>query len=135
MTVKNTCWECINNSLKLKILVPHNCTIREYVHATGNLCSDIVAVVKEKQGKYTVWLRYGNELKIVSIRMVHECKLKIELGKKDISCEGFKQKDEQNLISNIIYSRTPAPGIAIRVPKLIPTCAVPKMEEQIVSPA
>jgi len=115
--------------------VPQNCTIREYVHTTGNLCSDIVAVVKEKQGKYTIWLRYGNDLKLVSIRMVHECKLKIELGRKDSACEGFTQRDEQNLISNIIYSRTPAPGIAIHVPKLISTCSFPKIEEQIVSPA
>jgi hypothetical protein len=135
MTSKNTCWECSNNTLKLKILVPHNCTIREYVRTTGNLCSDIVAVVKEKQGKYTIWLRYGNDLKLVSIRMVHECTLKIETGKKDIVCKCFKQKGEQILISNIIYSRTPVPGIAILVPKLNSTCAVPKMVEQIASPA
>ena len=41
----------------MKVLVPHDRTIKEYVHRTGNFQSDIVAVVKEKQGQYTVWFR------------------------------------------------------------------------------
>lgn len=107
----NKCWECKHNTLKLKILVPHNRTIKEYVHRTGDFQSDIVAIVKEKQGQYTVWFRSDGDIKLLSFKMLHVCRLKVEQGKKDTICNRYQQKEEQNLISNIIYSKVPATEI------------------------
>ncbi len=108
----NKCWECKHNTLKLKILVPHNRTIKEYVHRTGDFQSDIVAIVKEKQGQYTVWFRSDGDIKLLTFRILHVCRLKCEQNKKDSACGRYQHKDEQNIISNIIYSKVPAAEIA-----------------------
>jgi len=47
--MSNACWECNNNTLKLRVLVPHDRTIKEYMHQTHNLQSKKMAVVKEKR--------------------------------------------------------------------------------------
>ena len=70
MNNTNICWECKHSLLKLKILVPHNCTIKEYVHRTGNFSSDIVAISKEKQGQYNVWFRSGENCAYASTTAV-----------------------------------------------------------------
>ncbi len=106
----NKCLDCKQNTLKIKILVPHNRTIKEYVHRTGDFQSDIVAIVKEKQGHYTVWFRSAGDIKLLSFKMIHACKLKLERGKKDTACLRYEQKQE-HLISNIIYSKVPAPEL------------------------
>ncbi len=36
MNNTNICWECKHSKLKLKILVPRNITIKEYINKTGN---------------------------------------------------------------------------------------------------
>lgn len=107
----NKCWECKYNTLKIKVLVPHDRTIKEYVHRTGDFQSDIVAVVKEKEGQYTVWFRFAGDIKLLSFKMIHVCRLKIEKGKKESACAQYELKQEQNLISNIIYSKVPATEI------------------------
>ncbi len=106
--MKNKCWDCKYNSLKLKVLVPHNHTIREYVHRTGDFRSDIVAVVKEAQGQYTVWFRSEGDIKLVTFKMIHSCSLWVEPTKKEQSCPRYEQQEEQNRISNIIYAKVPA---------------------------
>ena len=106
----NKCWECKHNTLKLKILVPHNRTIKEYVHRTGDFQSDIVALVKEKQGQYTVWFRSGGDIKLLTFKMLHVCRFKIE-REKDAACARYQKKEEQSQISNIIYSKVPAKEI------------------------
>lgn len=107
----NKCLDCKYNTLKIKILVPHNRTIKEYVHRTGDFQSDIVAIVKEKQGQYTVWFRSEDGIKLLTVKMLHVCQLKIEKGKTDKVCMRYEVKEEQNLISNIIYSKVPATEI------------------------
>ncbi len=107
--MQNKCWECKHNSVKLKVLVPYDRTIKEYVHKTGNFQSDIVAVVKEKHGQYTVWFRSEGEMRLVTFKILHVCELKIEAPKKQEVCSCFNQKKEQALISNIIYSKLPTP--------------------------
>lgn len=57
MNSTNICWECKHDTLKLKILVPYDCTIKEYVHKTGDFQSQIVAIGKEEQEQYNVWFR------------------------------------------------------------------------------
>ena len=105
MAMANTCWECENNSLELKVLVPPDRTVKEYVHCTSNFQSNIVAVVKEKPGQYTVWFRSEGDIKLVSFKMMHVCKLKIQPNQKQPTCPCYRQKEEHNLISNIIYSK------------------------------
>ena len=97
--------------LKLKILVPHNCTIKEYVHRTGDISSDIVAISKEKHGEYNVWFRSGENLRFLSFKIVHICKLKQRQEKSDKvgACEDYDLKSEETAISNITYSKMPAP--------------------------
>ncbi|HLN89674.1 MAG TPA: hypothetical protein VK253_06375 [Candidatus Binatia bacterium] len=97
--------------LKLKILVPHNSTIKEYVHRTGDFSSDIVAISKEKQGHYNVWFRSGENLKLLSFKMLHMCKLKQRQEKSDKvgACEDYDLKSEEIAISNITYSKMPVP--------------------------
>jgi hypothetical protein len=107
----NKCMDCKYNTLKIKILVPYNRTIKEYVHRTGDFQSDIVAIVKEKQGQYTVWFRSEDGIKLLTFKMLDACRLKIERGKKDTACVRYEAKEEQNLISNIIYSKVPATKI------------------------
>jgi len=95
----------------LKVLVPHDQTIREYVHRTGDFQSDIVAVVKDKQGQYTVWFRSGSGIELVAFKMLHLCKLKIEGNLKSAGCPCFMQNGEHTCISNIIYSKQPTPEV------------------------
>ena len=111
MNNTNICWECKHDTLKLKILVPCNCTIKEYVHKTGDLQSEIVAISKEKQGQYNIWFRSEGNLRLLSFRMLHVCKLKQGQEKSDKvrACENYDLKKDQNIISNIIYSRMPIP--------------------------
>jgi hypothetical protein len=107
--MQNLCWDCEHNSLKLKILVPHDRTIKEYMHNTCCFQSEIVAVVKEKREQYTVWYRQGEEIRLVTFKILHFCDLKIEKPKKDASCPCFVEKLAQAAISNIIYSKLPPP--------------------------
>jgi hypothetical protein len=111
MNNTNICWECRHDTLKLKIIVPQNSTIKEYVHKTGDFQSDIMAISKEKLGQYNVWFRSGGNLKLISFKMLHVCKLKQgqEKGDKVEACENYDLKNDQNTISNIIYSKTPMP--------------------------
>ena len=111
MNNKNICWECKHDALKLKILVPHNRTIKEYVHKTGDFQSDIVAISKEKQGQYNVWFRSEGNLRLLSFKMLHVCKLRQGQQKDDniAACENYDLKSEQTSICNIIYSKTTAP--------------------------
>lgn len=109
MNNTNICWDCKHDTLKLKILVPYNRTIKEYVHKTGDFQSDIVAISKEEQGQYNVWFRSEGNLRLLSFRMLHVCKLKQEKSDKVAACENYDLKNDQNSISNIIYSKTPMP--------------------------
>ncbi|MCW4003605.1 MAG: hypothetical protein NWE95_06820 [Candidatus Bathyarchaeota archaeon] len=84
--------------------MPKNRTIKEYIHKTGDFQSSIVAVVKEKNGQCTVWFRSEGTIKIVSVKLIHECKLKLEIKK--TKCRNFEPSEEENRISNIIYSKT-----------------------------
>jgi hypothetical protein len=103
----NKCWECKNNILKIKVLVPHNRTIKEYVHRTGNFQSDIVAVVKEKPGQYTVWFRSGGDIKLMTFNLLHNCRL--NKAQKPDSCPCYMHSEEALAISNITYSKQPTP--------------------------
>ena len=110
MNNTNICWECRHDTLKLKILVPYNRTIREYIHRTGDFHSDIVAISKEKQGQYNVLFRSKGNLRLLSFKMLHVCKLKQGQGSDKVAaCENYDLKNEQNTICNIIYSKNPAP--------------------------
>lgn len=111
MNNTNICWDCKHDTLKLKILVPFNRTIKEYVHKTGGLQSQIVAISKEEQGKYNVWFRSEGKLRLLCFKMLHVCKLKQEQEKSDKvgACENYDLKNNQNSISNITYNKTPIP--------------------------
>jgi hypothetical protein len=106
--MQNICWDCEHNSLKLKILVPHDHTIKEYMHNTSSFQSEIVAVVKEKREQYTVWYRQGEEIRLVTFKILHLCDLKLDKPKKD-KCPCYIEKMVQAAISNIIYSKLPPP--------------------------
>jgi len=95
MNNTNICWECRHDTLKLKIIVPQNSTIKECVHKTGDFQSDIVAISKENQGQYNVWFRSGGNLKLLSFKMLHVCKLKQvqEKGDKVGVCENYDLKN------------------------------------------
>ena len=120
--MSNKCWDCKNNILKLKILVPHDRTIREYVHGTGDFQSDIVAVIKEKQEQFTVWFRSGSGIKVLTFKMLHICKLKIEEVDKECTCRDYIKNGEHNYISNIIYSKQPIPEIKRKEIAAAPSC-------------
>ena len=49
MNSTNICWKCKHDTVKLKILVPYKCTIKEYMHKTGDFQSQIEAIGKEEQ--------------------------------------------------------------------------------------
>lgn len=104
--MSNACWNCKYNALKLKILVPHNCTIKEYIHKTFNFLSDIVAIAKEKQDRYTVLYRSEGNTNLLNCRFIHVCMLKIEKSKKDAECLNYELKKQKNIVSNIVYSKT-----------------------------
>lgn len=107
--MQNQCWDCEHNTLKLKVLVPHDRTIKEYIHNTNCFQSEIVAVVKEKREQYTVWYRQGEEVRLFTFKILHFCDLKMEKPKKDIVCPCYVEKLMQAVISNIIYSKLPPP--------------------------
>ncbi len=111
MNNTNICWECKHDTLKLKILVPNNGTIKEYVHKTGDLQSQIVAISKEEQGKYNVWFRSEGKLRLLCFKMLHVCKLKqgFEESDKVCACENYDLKNDKDSICNIIYSKTSLP--------------------------
>ena|ERR1035437_5995720 len=111
MSNTNICWECKHDTLKLKILVPYNRTIKEYMRDTGDLQSDIVAISKEKQGQYNVWFRSDGNLRLLSFKMLHVCNLKQgkEKGDRVGACENYDLKSNKNTISNIIYTKMPIP--------------------------
>jgi hypothetical protein len=108
-TMPNTCWECKNNTLKLKVLVPYDRTIKEYMHETGNLQSDIVAVVKEKREQYTVWFRSQGAMRLATFRLLQDCNQNLEKPQKGEVCPFFSAKEDACQISNIIYSKVPMP--------------------------
>ncbi len=107
----NKCLDCKYSSVKIKILVPHNKTIQEYVHRTGDFQSDIVAIVKEREGQYTFWFRSEGDIKLLIFKLLNSCKLKIEKSKKEAACIKHEAKEGEEFISNIIYSRVPASEI------------------------
>jgi hypothetical protein len=110
MNNNNICWDCKHSTLKLKMLVPQNCTIKEYIHKTGSFQSDIVAISKEKQGQYNVWYRSEGNLRLLAFKMLHLCKLKgQEKTEKVCACENYDLISDPNLISNIIYSKMSLP--------------------------
>ena len=113
MSNTNICWECKHDTLTLKILVPYNHTIKEYVHNTGDFHTDIVAISKEKQGQYNVWFRSGESLRLLSFKMLHICKLKQCQEKDDKvgACENYDLKSDQNAIANIVYTKMPLPEV------------------------
>jgi hypothetical protein len=79
------------------------------MHNTSNFESGIVAVVKEKREKYTVWYRQDGDKHPVTFKLLHICELKLEKSKKDSDCPYYSQKEDECFISNIIYSKLPAP--------------------------
>ena len=111
MNNTNICWECRHDILKLKVLVPQNCTIKEYLRKAGDFQSEIVAISKEKQGQYNVWYRSAGNLRLLSFKMLHVCRLKQGQEKeyKVGACENYDLKNDQNTISDIIYSKVPFP--------------------------
>lgn len=111
MNNTNICWDCKYDTIKLKIIVPQTSTIKEYVHKAGDFQTDIVAISKEKQGQYNVWFRSGENLRKLSFRLIHVCKLKQSKEKSDKvgACENYDLKNDQNSISNIIYAKTSVP--------------------------
>ncbi len=111
----NTCWDCKHNTLKLKVLVPHDRTIKEYVRKTGNFQSEIVAVVKEKPGQYTVWFRSEGDLELVTFGILHVCALRFERDIEPATCPYHLLCDAKPAIRNIIYSKQPIPGAEIEV--------------------
>jgi hypothetical protein len=88
--MSNSCWNCKYNALKLSILVPHNRTIKEYVRKTVDFLQDVVAVVKEKQDKYTVWYRSEGNTRLLDCRFVHVCMLRQEKNETDIVCLNYE---------------------------------------------
>ena len=72
---------------------------------------DIVAISKEKQGQYNVWFRSEGTLRLLSFKMLHECKLRQGREKtgKVGACENYDLKNEQNAICKITYDKIPAP--------------------------
>jgi hypothetical protein len=110
MSNTNICWECKHDTLKLKILVPCNSTIKEYMRKTGDLHSDIIAISKEKQGQYNVWFRSERNLRLLSFKMLHVCKLRQGYEGESLgTCENYDLKNDGSSISNIIYSKMPSP--------------------------
>jgi hypothetical protein len=108
----NICWDCKHNKLKLKILVPQNCTIKEYIHKMGNFQTDIVAINKGKKGQYHVWYRFEGTLNLLSFKMLHACKLNQgqEKNEEEVgACENYDVIANPNLISSIIYSKVSLP--------------------------
>jgi hypothetical protein len=81
------------------------------MHRMGDFQSDIIAINKEKQGQYNVWFRSAGNLRLLSFKMLHLCKLKQgqEISDRVGACENYDLKNAQNTISNIIYSKMPAP--------------------------
>jgi len=111
MNNTNICWECRHDTLKLKIIVPQTSTIKEYVHKTGDFQTDIVAISKEKLGQYNIWFRSEGNLKLLSFKMLHFCKLKQGQEKDDKvgACEDYDLKSNQATVTNIIYSKMSLP--------------------------
>jgi len=112
-----TCWECKHHTVKLTVQVPPNHTIKEYIHCTGDFCTDIVAIAKDAQakGQYTVWFRHKEALKPITFRMIHTCKL--TQNQNGTVCIKHEQKIDHNHISNVTYSRmltTEAPAVIRR---------------------
>jgi hypothetical protein len=130
----NTCWGCKHNDVKLRVLVPQNATIRDYVRITANMCSELVAIIKQQQGLYTLWFRYGFDLKIVTVKIMHTCKQKVETNRKETPCPSYLLDPAPNLVSNIIYCRVPIPDVnKIMVPKMSSLTSVAKL--RVLSPA
>jgi hypothetical protein len=103
----SVCWDCEHNMLRLKVLVPFDRTIKEYMHSTGDFQSEIIAVVKEKREQYTVWYRQGDMLRLVTFKILHTCSLEKESPPKGAGCPYYVQKTEPVQISNITYSKLP----------------------------
>lgn len=108
MNNANICWECRHSQLKLKILVPQNSTIKEYIKKTCGFKTEIVAINNEKQEQYNVWFRSEGSLRLLSFKMLHICKLKQgqEKTEKVGACENYDLKKDQDSISNIMSSKT-----------------------------
>jgi hypothetical protein len=99
----NICWECRHDSLKLQILVPQNHTIKEYAHKIGALQSNIIAISKEKQGQYNILFRLEGNLRLLSFKMLHVCKLKRgnEKNEKVGACGNYDLKSDHSNCSII----------------------------------
>ncbi len=107
--MSNACWECNNNTLKLRVLVPHDRTIKEYMHQTHNLQSEIMAVVKEKREQYKVWFQSGSETHPATLKILHTCSLNCGKPAEKVRCPFFSFNEETSQISTIIYSKAPKP--------------------------
>jgi hypothetical protein len=101
----NICWNCKHDILKLEILVPQNSTINEYMNNTNNFESIVIAIVKDSQGVYSIWFRSAGTVKLLSFRMLHECKLKQEEGGEGDDCQNYETINGNNQVANITYTK------------------------------
>ena len=85
--------------------------LKNTLHKTGEIQSQIVTITKEEKGRYNVWFRSEGKLRLLCFKMLHVCKLKQGEEKNDkvAACENYDLKNDKNSISNIIYSKTPGP--------------------------
>ncbi|MCW3984712.1 MAG: hypothetical protein NWE96_12105 [Candidatus Bathyarchaeota archaeon] len=94
-------------------MVPPECTIKEYLQRTGNFQSDIASIVKEKLEQYTVHFRSGGELRQMTFKVVHECKLRIQRDANQTNCPCYKHSQQAKAISNIIYSKQQTAQVSV----------------------
>jgi hypothetical protein len=98
----------MHGAVKFEILVPNNCSVNEYVRRIGNFESEIMAIVKSNQGQYDVWFRSAGNVRLLSFRMLHLCKLNQKRQKrKVVACENYDLKNQRNVVGDITYSKAP----------------------------
>ena len=101
----NVCLGCRFGSVKIEVLVPEQCDIREFADETRNFTSEIVAITKAKRMHYCITFGSGSNYSKLDFKVHCSCILNIK--KKE--CSNFNSINESECkVRHLIYSKESA---------------------------
>ncbi len=99
----NLCWKCVHGVIKLKIIVPKDHSLKDFIQKSSQLQSDILAIVKNEASQYSIRYKSGES---INFNLNFACRLKPRKTKPKSTCLLYRPNgDIEGKINHIIYSK------------------------------
>ena len=106
------CLGCEFGSVKLEILVPENCDLKEFIEKTQNFAFNLISISKEKPIYYS--LKYGSGMDCAEFKFKIHCSCIFRQTKN--TCAKFKMRQENDCkIDRLLYSKSPSEKIEVKL--------------------